>query len=263
LRQFGLIGYPLSHSFSQHFFSEKFLKENIMNAQYDNFPIESIQSFAALWKEHPSLEGLNVTIPYKKEVIPFLQHSSPVVQAIKACNCIRKFNNELYGYNTDVIGFEKSLLPFLQAHHTHALILGTGGASAAVQWVLQQLNIEYQVVSRKANTQELNTIKENTLELNTEIKYKLSYEQLNKSIIESHTLIINTSPLGMYPNVHEAPPIEYDAISPLHHLYDLVYNPTETLFMKNGLAKGATVQNGLAMLHIQAEESWAIWNAKM
>ena len=234
-----------------------------MNAQYDNFPIESIQSFAALWKEHPSLEGLNVTIPYKKEVIPFLQHSSPVVQAIKACNCIRKFNNELYGYNTDVIGFEKSLLPFLQAHHTHALILGTGGASAAVQWVLQQLNIEYQVVSRKANTQELNTIKENTLELNTEIKYKLSYEQLNKSIIESHTLIINTSPLGMYPNVHEAPPIEYDAISPLHHLYDLVYNPTETLFMKNGLAKGATVQNGLAMLHIQAEESWAIWNAKM
>lgn len=234
-----------------------------MNAQYDNFPIESIQSFAALWKEHPSLEGLNVTIPYKKEVIPFLQHSSPVVQAIKACNCIRKFNNELYGYNTDVIGFEKSLLPFLQAHHTHALILGTGGASAAVQWVLQQLNIQYQVVSRKANTQELNTIKENTLELNTEIKYKLSYEQLNKSIIESHTLIINTSPLGMYPNVHEAPPIEYDAISPLHHLYDLVYNPTETLFMKNGLAKGATVQNGLAMLHIQAEESWAIWNAKM
>ena len=234
-----------------------------MNAQYDNFPIESIQSFAALWKEHPSLEGLNVTIPYKKEVIPFLQHSSPVVQAIKACNCIRKFNNELYGYNTDVIGFEKSLLPFLQAHHTHALILGTGGASAAVQWVLQQLNIQYQVVSRKANTQELNTIKENTLELNTEIKYKLSYEQLNKSIIESHTLIINTSPLGMYPNVHEAPPIEYDAISPLHHLYDLVYNPTETLFMKNGLAQGATVQNGLAMLHIQAEESWAIWNAKM
>jgi len=234
-----------------------------MNAQYDNFPIESIQSFAALWKEHPSLEGLNVTIPYKKEVIPFLQHSSPVVQAIKACNCIRKFNNELYGYNTDVIGFEKSLLPFLQAHHTHALILGTGGASAAVQWVLQQLNIQYQVVSRKANTQEVNTIKENTLELNTEMNKSISYEQLNKSIIESHTLIINTSPLGMYPNVHEAPPIEYDAISPLHHLYDLVYNPTETLFMKNGLAKGATVQNGLAMLHIQAEESWAIWNAKM
>ena len=215
-----------------------------MNAQYANFPISSIESFAALWKEHPSLEGLNVTIPYKKEVIAFLQHSSPVVESIKACNCIRKFNNELYGYNTDVTGFEKSLLPFLQPYHTHALILGTGGASAAVQWVLQKLNIQFQVVSRKGNA-------------------NLTYDQLSASVIESHTLIINTSPLGMFPNVNEAPPIAYDAITAQHHLYDLVYNPTETLFMKNGLAKGATVQNGLAMLHIQAEESWAIWNAKM
>ena len=246
MRQFGLIGYPLSHSFSQKFFTEKFLKENIVNAHYANFPIPSIESFAALWKEHPNLEGLNVTIPYKKEVIAFLQHSSPVVESIKACNCIRKFNNELYGYNTDVIGFEKSLLPFLQSHHTHALILGTGGASAAVQWVLQKLNIQYQVVSRKGNA-----------------VANLSYEQLTKSIIETHTLIINTSPLGMFPNVNEAPPIAYEGITAQHHLYDLVYNPTETLFMKNGLAKGATVQNGLAMLHIQAEESWAIWNAKM
>ena len=244
MRQFGLIGYPLSHSFSQKFFTEKFLKKNIVNAQYDNFPISSIQSFAALWKDYPSLEGLNVTIPYKKEVIAFLQHSSPVVQAIKACNCIRKFNNELYGYNTDVIGFEKSLLPFLKPHHTHALILGTGGAAAAVQWVLQQLNIQFQLVSRKANN-------------------GLSYDQLAASVIEKHTLIINTSPLGMFPNVNEAPPIAYEGITAQHHLYDLVYNPTETLFMKNGLAKGATVQNGLAMLHIQAEESWAIWNAKM
>ena len=249
MRQFGLIGYPLSHSFSQKFFTEKFLQENIVNAQYTNFPIPSIESFATLWTEHPNVEGLNVTIPYKKEVIPFLQHSSPVVKAIKACNCIRKFNNELYGYNTDVIGFEKSLLPFLKLHHTHALILGTGGASAAVQWVLQKLNIQYQVVSRKGNAIDGNT--------------NLTYEQLNKSIIEAHTLIINTSPLGMFPNLNEAPPIAYDAITPKHHLYDLVYNPTETLFMKNGLAKGATVQNGLAMLHIQAEESWAIWNAKM
>jgi shikimate dehydrogenase len=188
-----------------------------------------------------------VTIPYKKEVIAFLQHSSPVVQAIKACNCIRKFNNELYGYNTDVIGFEKSILPFLKAHHTHALILGTGGASAAVQWVLEKLNIQYQVVSRKENA----------------IDGNLSYEQLNKSIIESHTLIINTSPLGMFPNMHEAPPIAYEAITAQHHLYDLVYNPRETLFMQKGLEKRATVQNGLDMLHIQAEESWAIWNAKM
>ena len=253
MRQFGLIGYPLSHSFSQKFFTEKFLQENIVNAKYDNFPIASIESFAGLWKENPNLEGLNVTIPYKKEVIPFLQHSSAVVQEINACNCIRKFNNELYGYNTDVIGFEKSLLPFLQPHHTHALILGTGGASAAVQWVLQKLNIQFQIVSRKGNA----------IEANNEMKASLSYDQLAASVIESHTLIINTSPLGMYPNTNEAPPIAYEGITAQHHLYDLVYNPIETLFMKNGLEKGATVQNGLAMLHIQAEESWAIWNAKM
>ncbi len=234
-----------------------------MNAQYANFPISSIESFAALWNENPNLEGLNVTIPYKKEVIAFLQHSSPVVQAIKACNCIRKFNNELYGYNTDVIGFEKSLQPFLQPQHTHALILGTGGAAAAVQWVLQKLNIQYQVVSRKGNAIDENILETNTLEQNTEMKASLSYDQLAASVIEKHTLIINTSPLGMFPNVNEAPPIAYDAITAQHHLYDLVYNPAKTLFMKNGLAKGATVQNGLAMLHIQAEESWAIWNAKM
>ena len=253
MRQFGLIGYPLSHSFSQKFFTEKFLQENIINMKYDNFPIASIESFAGLWKENPNLEGLNVTIPYKKEVIPFLDHSSAVVQEIHACNCIRKFNNELYGYNTDVIGFEKSLLPFLQPHHTHALILGTGGASAAVQWVLQKLNIQFQLVSRNTNT----------IEANTEMKASLSYDQLAASVIESHTLIINTSPLGMYPNTNEAPPIAYEGITAQHHLYDLVYNPIETLFMKNGLAKGATVQNGLAMLHIQAEESWTIWNAKI
>ena len=253
MRQFGLIGYPLSHSFSQKFFTEKFLQENIVNAKYDNFPIPSIESFAGLWKENPNLEGLNVTIPYKKEVIPFLQHSSAVVQEINACNCIRKFNGELYGYNTDVIGFEKSLLPFLKPHHTQALILGTGGASAAVQWVLQKLNIQFQLVSRNTNT----------IEANTEMKASLSYDQLAASVIESHTLIINTSPLGMYPNTNEAPPIAYEGITAQHHLYDLVYNPIETLFMKNGLAKGATIQNGLAMLHIQAEESWAIWNAKM
>ena len=253
MRQFGLIGYPLSHSFSQKFFTEKFLQENIVNAKYDNFPIASIESFAGLWKENPNLEGLNVTIPYKKEVIPFLDHSSAVVQEIHACNCIRKFNNELYGYNTDVIGFEKSLLPFLKPHHTQALILGTGGASAAVQWVLQKLKIQFQIVSRNTNT----------IEANTEMKASLSYDQLAASVIESHTLIINTSPLGMYPNTNEAPPIAYEGITAQHHLYDLVYNPIETLFMKNGLAKGATVQNGLAMLHIQAEESWTIWNAKI
>ncbi|MCX6203121.1 MAG: shikimate dehydrogenase [Bacteroidetes bacterium] len=253
MRQFGLIGYPLSHSFSKGFFTEKFLNENIVGAHYDNFPIASIQDFEALWLQHENLEGLNITIPYKKEVIPFLHHSSEVVQQIKACNCIRKFNNELYGYNTDVIGFEKSLLPFLKPHHTKALILGTGGAAAAVEWVLQKLNISYQFVSRQTNLKKSND----------EMEATLSYHQLTASIIAQHTLIINTSPLGMHPAITEAPAMAYEALTTQHHLYDLIYNPTETLFMKNGLAKGATVQNGLAMLHIQAEESWTIWNAKM
>jgi shikimate dehydrogenase len=176
-----------------------------------------------------------------------------VVQQIKACNCIRKFNNELYGYNTDVIGFEKSLLPFLKPHHTQALILGTGGAAAAVEWVLQKLNISYQFVSRQTNLKKSDD----------EMEATLSYHQLTASIIAQHTLIINTSPVGMHPAITEAPAMAYEALTTQHHLYDLIYNPTETLFMKNGLAKGATVQNGLAMLHIQAEESWTIWNAKM
>lgn len=255
MRKFGLIGYPLSHSFSQKFFNQKFQKENIVDTSYENFPIPSISNFHSLWQKHPTLEGLNVTIPYKKEVIPFLQHSSAVVEAIKACNCIHKFNNELYGYNTDVIGFENSLMPFLQPHHTQALILGTGGAAAAVKWVLEKLGISYQFVSRTTNT----TINETN---DASHFTTLEYDQLTYSLLQEHTLIINTSPLGMYPTIDQAPPIPYEAITPKHHLYDLIYNPVETLFMKKGLEKGATVQNGLEMLHIQAEESWIIWNSK-
>ncbi len=242
MRQFGLIGYPLSHSFSQGFFSEKFSQENIADAVYANYPLETLEAFSKLW-ENETLQGLNVTIPYKKDVIPFLDYPSSVVTAIHACNCIRKFEGKLYGYNTDVIGFEKSLLPFLQPHHTKALILGTGGASAAVEWVLRKLNIQYQVVSR------------------TPAAGKLSYHQINSSVIDEHTLLINTSPLGMYPHVNEAPDLPYQAIGPKHHLFDLIYNPAQTIFLEKGLTQGASVQNGLEMLYIQAEESWKIWNA--
>jgi shikimate dehydrogenase len=251
LRKFGLIGYPLSHSFSQGFFREKFSVENILDAEYLNYPIPSISDFIALWDDQ-SLQGLNITIPYKKEVIPFLQHASSVVKKIQACNCIRKFNKELYGYNTDVIGFEKSLMPFLKSHHTHALILGTGGAAAAVEWVMQNLNIQYQFVSR-------NTLHHNDSANKSNL---IGYDQLTDSLIEQHTLIINTSPVGMYPNINEAPSIPYEAISSKHHLFDLIYNPSETLFLSKGKARGATIQNGLAMLHIQAAESWKIWNAE-
>lgn len=243
MRHFGLIGFPLSHSFSQGYFKEKFEREKIDDAQYENYPIPEIGQFNALWEADVRLEGLNVTIPYKKEVIPFLQFPSSVVETINACNCIRKFNGALYGYNTDVIGFENSLLPFLKPHHTHALLLGTGGASAAVEWVLQKLNITYQIVSR------------------TKGVGKIGYDQVTPEIVASHTLIINTSPLGMYPNINEAPAIPYEAIGTQHHLYDLIYNPNETLFLQKGAAQGATVQNGLEMLHIQAAESWKIWNA--
>ena len=249
MRQFGLIGYPLSHSFSQGFFAKKFLNENIKDAHYANFPIASISEFNALWQQQ-DLEGLNVTIPYKKEVIPFIQYPSSVVQKIYACNCIRKFNNELYGYNTDVIGFEKSLLPLLKPHHTQALILGTGGAAAAVEFVLQKLSIAYQLVSRSK--------KENASIFNAAVVH---YSDLNSDTIRQHTLIINTSPIGMYPNATEAPAIAYEGIGTHHYLYDLVYNPAETLFLSKGKEIGAAVKNGLDMLHIQAEESWAIWNA--
>jgi shikimate dehydrogenase len=243
VRQFGLIGFPLSHSFSKGYFANKFLTENIVDAAYENYPIESIDLFKALWESNPSLQGLNVTIPYKKAVIPFLQYPSTVVQSIQACNCIRLYEGALYGYNTDVIGFEQSLLPFLQPYHQKALIFGTGGAAAAVEWVLKKLGIAYQLVSR------------------TESEGCIPYTSLSPAIIATHTLLINTSPVGMYPNVNEALNLPYEAITVQHHLYDLVYNPAQTKFLELGAKQGATVQNGLEMLHLQANASWEIWNS--
>ena len=244
MRQFGLIGFPLSHSFSKGYFSNYFSTENILDAQYENYPIESIDLFKSLWENNPSLQGLNVTIPYKKQVIPFLQYPSSVVQSIQACNCIRLYDGALYGYNTDVIGFEQSLLPYLQPHHQKALIFGTGGAAAAVAWVLQKLGIAYQLVSRTAS------------------EGCIAYESLSPEIIEAHTLLIQTSPVGMFPNEDKAPNLPYEAITSKHHLYDLVYNPAETKFLALGAVQGATTQNGLEMLHLQADASWEIWNSE-
>ena len=244
MRQFGLIGFPLSHSFSKGYFSNYFSTEKILDAQYENYPIESIDTFKSLWENNPSLLGLNVTIPYKKQVIPFLQYPSSVVQSIQACNCIRLYDGALYGYNTDVIGFEKSLLPSLKPHHQKALIFGTGGAATAVAWVLKKLGIAYQLVSRTAS------------------EGCIAYESLSPEVIEAHTLLIQTSPVGMYPNVDEAPNLPYEAITSKHHLYDLIYNPAETKFLTMGAAQGATTQNGLEMLHLQADASWEIWNSE-
>lgn len=243
MRQFGLIGFPLSHSFSKGYFANYFSTENITDAQYENYPIETIDAFLDLWKNNPNLKGLNVTIPYKKAVIPFLQNPSTVVETIQACNCIRLYEGALYGYNTDVIGFEQSLLPFLKPHHQKALIFGTGGAAAAVEWVLQKLGIAYQLVSRKP------------------APGVLSYDSLDAGIIAANTLLINTSPVGMYPQIEEAPSLPYEAITSKHHLYDLIYNPAETKFLTLGARQGATIKNGLEMLHIQANASWDLWNS--
>ncbi len=215
------------------------MEESLM---YENFSIPDIEELPDLLIRKIHLNGFNVTIPYKKQIIPFLHQLSPEVAEMGACNCVRILNKKLIGYNTDIVGFENSLKPFLQKHHTHALILGTGGAAAAVEFVLRKLNIAFLNVSRTAS--------ENALQ----------YDALNESILSAHTLIINTSPVGQFPTIDECPNIPYEYIGPQHHLYDLIYNPTETLFLQKGKAKGATVQNGYEMLVLQAEESWRIWN---
>jgi shikimate dehydrogenase len=242
MRHFGLIGYPLSHSFSKKYFTEKFDKEGWNDCVYENHAIASIDELPALIKNNPLLEGINVTIPYKEQVIPFLFQHSAVVKEIKACNCIKINNGKLIGYNTDVTGFELSLTPKLGNTHQRALILGTGGAAKAVAYVLSKLGIQYSYVSRKASPQ------------------NLSYKAVTPELLASHTLIINTTPLGMYPNVTECPPIPYQSLGSHHYLFDLVYNPGKTLFLQKGEAQGAVIKNGQDMLLVQAEESWKIWN---
>ncbi|NML23037.1 shikimate dehydrogenase [Pseudoflavitalea sp. G-6-1-2] len=245
MRQFGLIGYPLGHSFSQPFFTEKFNREGITDCVYQNFPIAEIGALKTVLQNHPGLAGLNVTIPYKEQVIPFLHHMQPVVAAIGACNCIRIENGELTGFNTDVIGFERSLAEKLQPTHTKALVLGTGGAAKAVCYVLEQKGIAYCIVSR-----------------NPSGTNQIGYEDVTPAIIDDHTLIINTTPLGMYPKVDTFPDLPYEAMSAKHYLFDLVYNPAQTLFLRKGAEFGAATKNGMDMLVIQAEESWRIWNEK-
>ncbi|TXJ27678.1 MAG: shikimate dehydrogenase [Chitinophagaceae bacterium] len=242
MRLYGLIGYPLSHSFSKKYFTEKFEREGLKDYQYELFPVSSIEELPQLLEQHPELCGLNVTIPYKEQVLSYLHSENELVKAIRACNCIDIRNGKLKGYNTDVIGFERSLLEQWQPHHKKALILGTGGVSKAVQYIMQKMGLAYRYVSRKPGV------------------HNYSYEQLTPAIMQEYTLIVNTTPLGMYPNVTEAPPIPYEALTPRHYLFDMVYNPDKTLFLKMGEEKGAAIKNGADMLKIQADESWEIWN---
>lgn len=239
---YGLIGYPLTHSFSKKYFDAKFKSENISNAQFKLFDMPSISQLTQLLQQETDLKGFAITIPYKEQIIPYLHQTNAVVQQIKACNCVKMINNQLHGFNTDVLGFKQMLLPLLKPQHTQALILGTGGAAKAVQFVLEELNISYQYVSRnQSNT-------------------SLTYEALSKEIIEQHMLIINCTPLGTFPAVEQFPAIPYQYINSQHLLVDLVYNPPQTSFMQKGLLQGATVCNGYNMLVLQAAENWKIWN---
>ena len=249
MKKYGLIGYPLSHSFSAQYFNEKFYRENIHDCNFELFPIQNISEIEMLVKKNESLKGFSVTIPYKKSIIPFLTSLNNTAKEIGAVNSIKIIDNKnfiLHGYNTDAFGFEESIKPLLKTHHQKALILGTGGASKAVAFVLKKLNIEFYFVSRNKN--EANSF--------------LQYNELNKEIISSFQIIINTTPLGMFPNINEMPDIPYDSITNNHLLFDLIYNPSETLFIKKGKEKNAIVSNGLQMLHLQAERSWQIWNEK-
>lgn len=243
MKVYGLIGYPLSHSFSRQYFTEKFRREQIAGCVYENFPLTNIEDFGTLVQQHSQLCGLNVTIPYKEKIIPFLSEQSEVVRSVGACNCIKIENGKLTGYNTDVTGFEVSLRPHLQPHHTKALVLGTGGAAKAVHWVLKKLGIEFLKVSRMPGG-----------------KQQVSYQQVDETLLKEYLLIVNTSPVGMYPKADECPSLPYQALTSQHYLFDLVYNPAKTLFLQKGEQQGAVTENGKDMLVIQAEESWRIWN---
>jgi shikimate dehydrogenase len=245
MNTYGLIGKDLNHSFSPSYFANKFKEEGIDNCVYQLFPLSQIEDFKKLLRTQSNLQGLNVTIPYKTAIIPFLDELSPQAMAIGAVNTIKFDNDKLIGHNTDVYGFQTSLEAglSLKQGQSKALILGTGGASKAVAYALKELNIRYQYVSRTAS------------------KGILNYENLNGVTINEHLIIINTTPLGMYPNVNHCPDLPYEAIQEKHLLYDLVYNPKETLFIKKGKSNKATTINGLKMLHLQAEKAWKIWQS--
>ncbi|WP_339916415.1 shikimate dehydrogenase [Yeosuana marina] len=243
MNKLGLLGKNISYSFSKSYFKDKFENEQIDNVSYENFDIETIELFPSLIKNTKNLKGLNVTIPYKESVIPFLDELDDKAKEIGAVNTIRiTKKNKLIGYNTDYYGFKKSLTPFLKNHHKQALILGTGGASKAIAYSLKQLNIKYCFVSRTAKK-----------------GVEFTYNTLTKDVINQHQIIINCTPLGTSPNVDLYPDIPYDTITSDHILYDLIYNPGETKFLKQGKQQNATTINGLNMLKFQAEKAWSIW----
>jgi shikimate dehydrogenase len=244
MKIYGLIGKTLSHSFSQKYFSEKFLRENISDCQYQNFEIKDADKEIPDLKKLPGLSGLNVTIPYKSTIISFLDELTEETNEINACNCIKIRDGKWIGYNTDVAGFEKSFIPHLKPYHKKALILGTGGASKAVAFVLKKLGIAFLYVSRSATGNDS----------------VITYEDISKEILMQHPVVINTTPLGMFPDENQFPDLPYNQLTNQHYFFDLIYNPKKTLFLSKAEQMGATIENGEKMLEIQAEESWKIWN---
>ena len=246
MHRLGLIGKNISYSFSKAYFSKQFERDNLPFT-YENFDLQHISEFNSLIEKNPSIVGFNVTIPYKEEIIPLLDSLHPQAKQIGAVNTITvNKNGQLKGFNTDFYGFKKSIKPLLQLHHKTALILGTGGASKAITYALEDLGISFDYVSR--------TLKKGT---------KFTYKMLTSEIIEQYTIIINCTPLGTYPNIDNCPDIPYDSITNKHLLYDLVYNPGETKFLKLGKYKGAQICNGYKMLQYQAEKAWEIWNTAL
>ncbi|GAA4901227.1 shikimate dehydrogenase [Flaviramulus aquimarinus] len=246
MNKLGLLGKNISYSFSKSYFKKKFEDEGIDNTSYENFDIENIDLFPSIIKNTKGLKGLNVTIPYKEQVIPYLDKINKKAKAIGAVNTIKiTKKGKLVGYNTDCYGFKNTLKPFIKSHHKKALILGTGGASKAIAYSLKEMGISYQYVSRK---------------LKKDIDF--SYDTLQESDIKAHQIIINSTPLGTFPNVNDCPSIPYHAINKNHILFDLIYNPEKTSFLKQGEQNQATIINGLNMLKLQAEKAWSIWNLK-
>lgn len=242
IRKYGLIGFPLEHSFSKKHFDAKFVRRRITDAQYDLYPLKDIDELPALLAQDEALLGLNVTVPYKQEVMKFCDTVDDVAKAVGAVNCLKISEGKIAGYNTDVVGFENSLVPILKPHHTHALILGSGGGSLAVQYVLKKLGINFKIVSR------------------SDANNNLRYDTMNRDLFATRHLIINTTPLGMFPLVDKKPMIPYHLLTKRHLLFDLIYNPNQTQFLSDGKSRGASIKNGLQMLKLQADESWKIWN---
>lgn len=238
---YGLIGNKLKHTFSEKHFSEKFTKEKITDSEYKNFVLEDISEFKDLLKKEKTLKGLNVTAPYKQEIIPYLDELSHEAEKIGAVNTIAFVGGKLIGYNTDIVGFEESIKPFLNSKHKKAVIFGNGGAAKAAAYVFKGLKIHYKIISRKGT--------------------KKTFANVNKSFLREHQILVNTTPLGSFPKIDECVPINYFGLTAYHIAFDMVYNPEETLFLQKAKKQGAKIKNGLEMLALQAEASWKIWNS--